>query len=227
MGAVSEPIILDRTGVAIADAIAALPNATQAAADAATAAATAATEAATNTNRVNIAMTKNDNVLNVSVTNRSNQQTTYSITDPIGTVAEEFVATKGYEVGDVVVQNGVLYKFTAAHPAGAWIGTDAEETNFNDVLNSSVSQLNIEITESEKKSMLLNDIPDTEQTIQRGSDGKVSGILHTRDGSTVRTDTFVFGSGTVTETRTLDSGETLTIVVNKTTKVTTITYTAA
>ena len=34
-----------------------------------------------------------------------------------------------YNVGDMVMYDGKLYKFTTAHPAGAWIGTDAIETN--------------------------------------------------------------------------------------------------
>ena len=42
-------------------------------------------------------------------------------------IAPLFNATTAYAAGDQVIQGGVRYKFTTAHPAGAWTGTDAEE----------------------------------------------------------------------------------------------------
>ena len=41
------------------------------------------------------------------------------------TTAEAFDSTVAYAVGDSVVYGGMVYKFTAAHSAGAWVGTDA------------------------------------------------------------------------------------------------------
>jgi hypothetical protein len=41
------------------------------------------------------------------------------------TTAEPFDSTKNYDVGESAVYSGMVYKFTAAHSAGAWIGTDA------------------------------------------------------------------------------------------------------
>lgn len=41
----------------------------------------------------------------------------------------EFSTTEDYSAGDVVNYNGKLYKFTEDHAAGAWTGTDAEETD--------------------------------------------------------------------------------------------------
>lgn len=38
-----------------------------------------------------------------------------------------FSAANAYAKGDEVIYDGKLYKFTAAHTAGAWTGTDAEE----------------------------------------------------------------------------------------------------
>ena len=71
-------------------------------------------------------------------------------------------------------------------------------------------------------------IPDTTQTITYDSSGNVSAIVHTDENDDiVRTDTFTFGENTITETRTLDTGEVLTIVTNTSTLVTTITYTEA
>lgn len=42
---------------------------------------------------------------------------------------EEFDATKEYAIGDVVSKDLTLYKFTAAHAAGEWTGTDATTTS--------------------------------------------------------------------------------------------------
>ena len=42
-------------------------------------------------------------------------------------IAPLFSASTAYAIGDCVIKDAVLYRFTAAHPAGAWIGTDAEE----------------------------------------------------------------------------------------------------
>lgn len=77
-------------------------------------------------------------------------------------------------------------------------------------------------------SLLLHDeIPDTVQTITFDSTtGNVSTITHTRDGTAIRTDAFTFGTGTITEVRTLNTGESLTITTNTTTLTTTVTYAA-
>jgi hypothetical protein len=81
-----------------------------------------------------------------------------------------------------------------------------------------------------KSAILLQEetIPDTTQTISFDSSGNVSSIVH-KDGSnnTIRSDAFTFGANTITEVRTLYTGETLTIVTNTTTLVTTVTYAAA
>lgn len=71
-------------------------------------------------------------------------------------------------------------------------------------------------------------IPDTTQTITFDQSGNVASIVHT-DGNenVVRSDVFTFGANTITEVRTLASGESLTIVTNTDTLVTTVTYAAA
>ena len=68
----------------------------------------------------------------------------------------------------------------------------------------------------------------TTQSIVFDSSGNVQSITH-KDGSnnTVRTDVFTFVANSITETRTLSTGESLTIVTNLTTLETTITYAAA
>lgn len=69
-------------------------------------------------------------------------------------------------------------------------------------------------------------IPDTVQTITFDQQtGNISQILHSRNNVAVRTDVFTFGSNSVTEVRTLDTGESLTIDTNTATLVTTVAYT--
>ena len=72
-----------------------------------------------------------------------------------------------------------------------------------------------------------SDIPDTTQSIAFDQHGNISSITHTNSGNVaVRTDVFTFGQNTITEVRTLNTGESLTIATNLTTLVTTVTYAA-
>ena len=68
----------------------------------------------------------------------------------------------------------------------------------------------------------------TTQSIVFDSAGNVQSITH-KDGNnnTVRTDVFTFAANSITETRTLSTGESLTIVTNTTTLQTIVTYAAA
>lgn len=72
----------------------------------------------------------------------------------------------------------------------------------------------------------LDEIPNTTQT-PTFVDGRITQILHKRSNATIRTDAFTFGDNTITEVRTLSTGESLTIVTNLTTLETTVTYEAA
>lgn len=70
-------------------------------------------------------------------------------------------------------------------------------------------------------------IPGTTQAIVRNAAGKLTGITHTSNNNVaIRTDVFTFADDTITEVRTLHTGESLTIVVDKATLVTTVTYAA-
>ena len=73
--------------------------------------------------------------------------------------------------------------------------------------------------------LLPDDIPNTVQTyeFQGGSGSSVSKVLHKSEGVAVRTDVFAYGTDTITETRTLSTGEKLTITTNLTTLETTVT----
>ena len=49
-------------------------------------------------------------------------------TDLTTFLAPQFSSSTSYSAGDYVVKNGALYKFTEDHAAGAWTGTDVEQT---------------------------------------------------------------------------------------------------
>lgn len=72
----------------------------------------------------------------------------------------------------------------------------------------------------------IDEIPDTVQSYTF-VDGTVSQITHNRSGVAIRTDVFTYGTNTITEVRTLSTGESLAIVTNLTTLETTVTYAAA
>lgn len=74
--------------------------------------------------------------------------------------------------------------------------------------------------------LLTDEIPDTVQTYTF-SGGAVSQVTHSRNGTAIRTDAFTYGASTITEVRTLNTGESLTIVTNLTTLETSVTYAAA
>ncbi len=73
-------------------------------------------------------------------------------------------------------------------------------------------------------SVLDDEIPDTVQTITFDQNGNVQSITHSRNNVAVRTDVFTFAANSVTEVRTLSTGQSLTIVTNLSTLETTITY---
>lgn len=75
--------------------------------------------------------------------------------------------------------------------------------------------------------LFRDELPNTTQEINYGSDGNVQSITHKTGNTTIRTDTFTFNGAVVTETRTLSTGESLAIATNRNTKVTTVTYSAA
>ena len=91
-----------------------------------------------------------------------------------------------------------------------------------------ISVIKSDIEQSEINALLLHEnIPDTTETITFDSSGDVSTIVHTNGSNVaVRTDAFTFGTDTITEVRTLNTGESLTIATNTTTLTTTVTYAA-
>ena len=78
-----------------------------------------------------------------------------------------------------------------------------------------------------KVRMLLGDnVENTTQAYTFDGSGNLAQVTHTRDNTAIRTDAFTYGEGTVTEVRTLNTGETMTFVTTLATLATTVTYAA-
>lgn len=90
-----------------------------------------------------------------------------------------------------------------------------------------ITELKEDLTQESNYQMLLCDeVPDTVQSYTFAG-GSVSQVTHNRSNTAIRTDVFTYGDNTITEVRTLNTGESLTIVTNLTTLETTVTYAAA
>lgn len=61
---------------------------------------------------------------------------------------------------------------------------------------------------------LQNEIRGAVQTVTLNADGSIAGVVHKISGTTVRTDVLTYSGTTVTEVRTLSSGESLTLVTD-------------
>ena len=134
-------------------------------------------------------------------------------------IAPDFVAATAYPAGKFVINDGNLYVLPNGHEANVtWANTTKTQVTVGDELASLKSAITLQ----------EETIPDTTQTIAFDASGNVSSITH-KDGSnnTVRTDAFTFSGNTITEVRTLSTGESLTIVTNTDTLVTIVTYAAA
>jgi len=90
-----------------------------------------------------------------------------------------------------------------------------------------LSEIKADLDAQDKYSILLNDeVPNTTQDYTF-TNGRVSQVTHSRNSVAVRTDVFTYGTGTITEVRTLASGESLTIQTNLSTLETIVTYSEA
>lgn len=134
----------------------------------------------------------------------------------VATVETSSTSAHAYAIGDLFILNGVLYKATVAIAVGGTItaGTNCQTAT----VGGEVSDLKNTL------SLLDDEIPDTVQTITFDQNGNVQSIAHSRNNVAVRTDVFTFAANSVTEVRTLSTGQSLTIVTNLSTLETTITY---
>lgn len=129
----------------------------------------------------------------------------------VGTQQEWLASLKGDtgEVGKSAYQHAV---------DGGYTGT---EEQFNEEL-AAYTQLTEDVSDLKSHLTYFDDIPGTVQTVNFGTDGNPSSIVHTANGAAVRTDTFTWGANTVTEKRELADGSYITFVTDLTTLVTTI-----
>ena len=70
-------------------------------------------------------------------------ETTYEL---VPEIAPLFDNTKAYAIGDCVIKDAALYRFTTAHSAGAWVGTDAEVITVGKELTGLKADLNENVT---------------------------------------------------------------------------------
>ena len=88
----------------------------------------------------------------------------------------------------------------------------------------STARGNISAASQEEVMLQLENLPGTVQSITFDASGNVQSITHMAGSTAVRTDVFSFGDGTITEVRTLATGESLSIVTDTDTLETTTTY---
>lgn len=147
-----------------------------------------------------------------ATTSKSGTTTTLTVTDKNGTTTSQILdgaqGTKG-DTGD----SGVYVGPTA--PVGdqtVWIDTSSDP----DIDPQDITDLQIE------NMLVHSEIPGTVQTVTFDANNNPSTITHSASGTTVRTDTFTWTTGSVTEVRTLSTGKTITITTNLTTLAQTI-----
>lgn len=99
-------------------------------------------------------------------------------------------------------------------------GAAADAKKTGDELTAIKADLSVQ----DKYTILLNDeVPNTTQAYTFNN-GKVSQVVHSRNSAAVRTDAFTYGTSTITEVRTLSTGESLTLETNLTTLETVVNY---
>ena len=132
--------------------------------------------------------------------------------------------------GDFCKNGGILYRANVDIPsAESWTAAHWESKALGNALAGDIRDLKSAIDQDAIDNLLqVENIFGTTQSIVFDSAGNVQSITH-KDGSnnTVRTDVFTFAANSIMETRTILTGESLTIVTNLTTLETTITYAAA
>lgn len=146
----------------------------------------------------------------------------------------------GYTNGNWYYWNGSAWASGGVYNSAAiTVDTALSPTSTNPVQNkviqNSIRSINQglfimqEDIDAAEVSALLHaeEIAGTTQTITFDAAGNVTQITHMGATAAVRTDVFTFGTEIITEVRTLNTGDRLTIVTNTTTLATTVTYTPA
>lgn len=127
----------------------------------------------------------------------------------------------GTRIDEIIAPSGEAP--SAAEVTDARIGYDGTVySTLGGAIRGQISDLDIRFL------LEAENIPDTTQSLVYGSDGNISTVYHKNSSNVaIRTDVFTFTDASITEVRTLSSGESLTIVTNLSTLATTVTYAAA
>lgn len=139
-----------------------------------------------------------------------------SISELEGMIAGVFNASNNYYAGQYVIQNdgtsNKLYRFTAKYIANSgWANASKVEVKIGNEMYI-------------RNLLLFEEIPGTTQSINYASDGSVSSVVFSINNTPIRTDIFTFATNTITEVRTLVSGENLTIATDTETLESTVTF---
>jgi len=137
---------------------------------------------------------------------KSGNVTTLTVTDAAGTTSAQILDGEGTDIIDDTAGDGDTDKVWSADKSAEEVST------LNGAINANVLEENL----------LRSEMPGTSTMVTMDSNGNPTSIVHTANSETVRTDTFVWGTDTVTETRTLANGKYITITTNLTTLAQTI-----
>ena len=93
-----------------------------------------------------------------------------AIKDVSDMISEEFDDTAAYAIGDIVVYEGALYKFKAAHAAGAWAAADVDEVTVDDLIKALEASI---ATVSGRVNTVVGDLADAFDSTQAYAIGDV------------------------------------------------------
>ena len=114
--------------------------------------------------------------------------------------------------GTMCYHSGLLYKANQAIATSEeWTAAHWTQTT----IEAEQSALKTEIVNGTiEENLLRSELPGTSSTVTMDSNGNPVSIVHTANSETVRTDSFVWGTGSVVETRTLANGKYITITTD-------------
>lgn len=139
------------------------------------------------------------------------------------------IATENANTAAEAATNTANAAATAAKQTAADAAQAAKDTADEAAANANAAVENLQgFADSISAQQLLqyDTIPNTTQHYTYDTSGNLTAIQHMRDGAPVRTDAFAFGDAEIVETRTLATGEVLTITTNLDTLETAVEYAA-
>jgi hypothetical protein len=80
---------------------------------------------------------------NFTTMNNSITALNEAVNDTQGSIAEEFDASKNYDVGDILMYDKKLYKCISPHSAGAWVSADFEETTISQLIEEAQGESSV------------------------------------------------------------------------------------